>query len=1278
MKTNELKVMVEGVTFENVVEVINALTSATIRKVVKMEMLHLINEKLNINIVFQSDDWSENRDLFIEVLTEKMAPVANDPYEHLITDLNSNWDDNPVFIGDKRYLQAPTSLPEARKHVVHSMSFNYRQVFELDIRTRQIVASLEYERTNAILDTGLISIQDKGIGYVTKEERKPVYDKEQQKFILATELKTYAQYQERLQADLISLTVPERILKDILAPDNEVAKVYLITAGGMVDIFYYSRKERTWISISSTSKEVKIMPSDAKAKAYYAFPASPSEKRKLGLSLLYIPSDTVAEYNYRVKTIINKANSNGFNFLAEVFGDEPQKYASMAKIEARLSLGLADSAPVIGPKCFAFYNGSYGENNGVEPFDGYAFVTNRYAASFMKAAAYEVTDREVIGLAMQGRVGFIKGYFLTIAMNMLKEMIQYLNCNIVIVNSKEYKDTLAKLQKGEGEKAIYIFGADTDDVNKAIERIDFFGDKNAVKAQFDYLAGNELRILEIPAKFKYFVNTSNQILGGLMNVPGAEEVFTQIAEENLDQIFAVEPTGKISRIKQISEIEYVVNTLLAINPQAALSEESLRKAYFEDKLLSALGDINGLNFKVKGRGGKVNPDIAAFFNIEVLHRNEVFVPGMKSEVKGAMFRSPKTYEGEFVKVITVSLKDIKERLMNLVKDNKISLSLMKVLVKYYGSIKAGNIIVNSNYKEFAGYLGGIDFDGDAVIIIFDERLVELAYKLDMGSVDYGKAKGSGSPVAFGVDMTTRIYYDLICSPNKPIGQIINMAYSMVSVWQHIDRGYLSQEAWTKFQDIVLKDINQRTADRHGNAETEYDDMLGETGFRNFNIDSFFSGVNKEDYQSQAKKLLSKTLLPEEIYKWIEYAYTHSVEKIECFKAFLKDLVIIEVAVSGHTLDAAKSAAKIHAAFFWMRHYFRGGLIENIEYKNDQTGRSLKKVRTGVVERHSYPCLVGNDILCQLKNNLVDRITKIYKPQWEDQFAKDGGLKTSFYNPNPNLIAAFSQLATIRNGLSSDGSFKYLKNYIVNFARLLSRKLSYEERFAALKKASISRNGMESRFWLDFGTEVVAAALDGHNGYVSEKLYSRDKNNWFAENEVLHFEKGKNDRAYLAEKLTGDFKVGKDNKGNPIVYTTIMDYAKSFDNSKNENMFILEGYLNEDSGVTKEKLIATIMNYINNSDELTLIFGQGNENGLYGKKDDKSFRICRLSTDAKFPYSKELVARNKIDPKKINLIELFCNEKNVAIDHVIPFQNITKKGADNKIVNRFAICGRFIG
>lgn len=1285
MKINELKEMMAITTIETAYEFVKALSSSKIRKSVKSDMLFELNEKLGINIAFQSENWIENRDLFLSVLDEIAMPKSDDKFAHLITDINPKWD-NAVYVGGERYIQAPTSLPEARKHVVHSMKFNYRQVFELDIKTGKIVASLEYERTNAVLDTGLIKIQKRGIGYVTKEERKPTFDTKQNKFTISTVQKTYAQYQELLQNDLISITVPEKILKDILSPDNEAAKIYLVASGGEVDIFYYNRKRCGWYSVTSSKRNgYKEMPEGANKKAYYAFPASPSEKRKFGLSFLYVGSDTLAEFNYRVETIINKANSNGFDFLRKVFGNDPQNYATMAKIEARLSLGLADSAPVKGPKCFAYYNGSFGENNGVEPFDGYAFVTNRYVAKFLKTANYAVDEDKTAGLAMQGRVGFIKGYFLTIELAMIKEMIKYLDTEIIVVSAKEYEKTLAALQKGDGIKnAIYIFGADNVASEKAIEEIDFFGDKNAVKAQFDYLANSDLRILEIPAKFKNYVNTSNQILGGLMNVEGAAEVFKQIAEEHLDKIFSVEPTGKISRIKQIAEIDYVVNTLLRINPQAALNEESLRKAYFEDKLQSAIGDINGLNFKVKGRGGKVNPDLAAFFGLEILKKNEVYVPGMKDGVRGAMFRSPKTYEGEFVKVITVSYKTIRERLYKLYTEKRIGRSFMKALMRYYKTMMAGNIIVNSNYKEFAGYLGGIDFDGDAVIVIFDERLVELAYKLDMGSVDYGKAKGHGLPVTFGVGMTSKIYYDLVCSPNKPIGQIINMAYSMVSIWQHIDNGFLSQEDWIKFQEIIIKDINTRAEQRHGNTETEYDDMLGETGFRNFNIDYFLNNVEKQPYEPQAEKLLAKTLLPEEIYKWIEYAYTHSVYEVECFKAFLKDLVIIEVAVSGHTLDAAKSAAKIHAAFFWMRHYFRGGLIENIEYKNDQTGRSLKKVRTGVVTRHDYPCLVGNDILCQLKNSLVDRITNVYKPIWEDQFVKQGGLKTNYYNPAQNLVAALSQLATMRNGLSGDNSFKNIKEYLVTFARLLTARLSYEERFCAVKLASMTENKRESRFWLDFGTEVIAAALDGHDGIVSEKLYSRDENTWYYEDQVLSFEKGRNATSYLSEKLNGNFKVGVDEKGNPIVYTTIMEYAKSFDKSQEKKMFVLEGYLNETETESKEKIIAKIMNYINQSDKLTLTFGVGKNNGLYGQKGDKKYLICRLETDSKAPYTKQMVeeARANNDRafmKKVNLIEMFCDGKDVVIDHVIPFQNVSQKAsADKSVVNRFAICGRFIG
>ena len=559
MKTIELKEMMAITTIETADEFIRALSSSTIRKSVKLDMLFELNEKLNVNVAFQSENWIENRDLFLSVLDEIATPKSNDTYAHLVSDINPKWD-NAVYIADKRYIQAPTYLPEARKHVVHSMAYNYRQVYEVE--NGELVASLEYERTNAILDTGLIQIQKRGIGYVTKEERKPVYDTKEKKFTISMVKKTYAKYQELLQNDLISVSLPEKILKDILDPSSNAgaAKVYLTAVNGMVDIFYYNRKRCGWYSVTSSKRNgYKEMPENANKKAYYAFPASPSEKRKFGLSFLYVGSDTLAEFNYRVETIINKANSNGFDFLRKVFGNDPQNYATMAKIEARLSLGLADSAPVKGPKCFAYYNGSFGENNGVEPFDGYAFVTNRYVAEFLKEAEYIIDEAKTIGLAMQGRVGFIKGYFLTIELAMLQEMVSHLDAEVIVVLAKDYAKTLATLQKGEGKKgAIYIFGANNIDPEKALKEIDFFGDKNAVKAQFDYLANSDLRILEIPAKFKNCVNTSNQILGGLMNVEGAAEVFKQIAEEHLDKIFSVEATGKITRIKQVAEINYVV------------------------------------------------------------------------------------------------------------------------------------------------------------------------------------------------------------------------------------------------------------------------------------------------------------------------------------------------------------------------------------------------------------------------------------------------------------------------------------------------------------------------------------------------------------------------------------------------------------------------------------------------------------------------------------------------------------------------------------------------
>lgn len=147
----------------------------------------------------------------------------------------------------------------------------------------------------------------------------------------------------------------------------------------------------------------------------------------------------------------------------------------------------------------------------------------------------------------------------------------------------------------------------------------------------------------------------------------------------------------------------------------------------------------------------------------------------------------------------------------------------------------------------------------------------------------------------------------------------------------------------------------------------------------------------------------------------------------------------------------------------------------------------------------------------------------------------------------SLIAISSIDAAVRD----EENYAQLKEYIVEFSRMLTPNLSYKERFEALKTASKKKNSDEySRFYLSFGVEAILAN-HSCDFDVDVRVYSYDPSALMFDGTIVNFVNGKGvtvdgARIYTTEKISGSWQIGHKN-GTPVVYKNYRDYVLSFDN-----------------------------------------------------------------------------------------------------------------------------------
>lgn len=976
------------------------------------------------------------------------------------------------------------------------------------------------------------------------------------------------------------------------------------------------------------------------------------------------------EVNTKKAAILNKLTANGLNLIQNTYEDQELDLGKGIKLAARITLPLTKSANFGAIKTFALYTSDFGYYNATEKQTvAYADGFYRLSVNVVKRYAKQqgISLNRLAGIGFQARFGFIKGECLTfsprdIQLQIITAVKKYkASVEFVQFDDPKYEDLLHDIQHCADytKNKIYIFGT------KSLQNVDYFGDSTTCKAIFDFSLEPSINVMEIPQEFKTGTKTSSQMLAGVMGIEDSKKVFIDIAKRDIDEIWNLE-SEEVKSITSVKDINFADNTLKAIDINYVLKDKKLAASLAKNVLQSSIKKICRYNYDIDGLYGKIVPDLGLDFDIEILQWGEIYIAGTKKYVgkKAEVIRYPKTAPGEHYTTRIIGFEEIKNRIHIAFLEKRINIREARFLVDFYKNTKNGNIIVPSGHKEFANLEGGLDYDGDAVCVIFDEKLVELYSKVPMGAIEYGDTPKAAETMVFDINAMDHAYYKGVTNANVPVGQAVNFAYSCLAVAQSLQN--VTDDEYNKF----IKEVKEEIESTEGFQKNEY----GDNNVTNKFLDTFkFFDINHEYQRIFAE---ASTITEEDVDVFLKAAYAAGAGSRTNMINILFDANVAYSSIVGRTIDSTKNGALVHAALIWLNRFFKGGINQDVVMRESRPKEqslatwmnySFDHIKTGFQQyvtkegkvRNIY---VSNDVLAQLQNEMLDYMLEKAKA-FVDKVEELNKLNVVNYNPTKGIdtiVEAVKYVAVINNGISYGvpESLNKVKPYFVDMVRSMTPGLDHRTRLEVVKKASQINNEVSS-FRGNFGVEMVIDALRDRDIKVKELVYSFDKDYEFFEGAPVYLEKGRNKDVYTKEKITGLFFIHIEN-GKPYVETSIKDYALQHDKSTKKfalSLSILPSDI--EKGLRFDGFMDRLSKTFNSVKEGKYTLetrSQENGGGYLVAVDDtgKAYGIAKIVTP-------------KVG-KHINLIEKYSLDKQIRLDYIESYK--PKKAGSTEFVAIF--------
>lgn len=769
-----------------------------------------------------------------------------------------------------------------------------------------------------------------------------------------------------------------------------------------------------------------------------------------------------------------------------------------------------------------------------------------------------------VGYWMQARLeASVKGGHTPIPAELLKLAILNLakrrGAEIVYLGNKNLTDAFYKYVDGNGsaimkkryDGKILVYGT------KNLEEVEFFGDLNVFKTFPELGHEMQLALMATAAPISKTVNTSNQVIAKLLRVPEALPVLKKLMQDAIDKKWEMEAKECFNSFEAFMNVEYGVDSMLKLNPEFVLADANLTKNVVEACAKSSINMVSNLNIPVEGFSAYMIPDYAmVYFGVKVIKDDEMFVTDTKYIGKRAqLVRHPSSSAGEHVGLTAIGINTVAARLFAYVKAGMLSIREYMLLKQLYASL-TGNVVVLPVNDVLVNKLGGADWDGDIVSIIFEAFLVALLDMVPEEAIDYGSIAASGQIVIVNNRMIVDAYNAYVKNGNRPIGMVVNFILAMMGTLAAIENG--------KFKDNDIKSLLRYIKySEYRKAYGNDGDILA-NGAEAFNPEAVLCFDNDGEYERQfvGDNLFIDAKCREE---FAEYVYRVGLNSPENFKLFLEDAIKAYSGIANDTIDAAKKGGKVDCWFYNLSDYIKGGLIQTVSVGYNEEGTLEIDAPFFGLQSHPTMKYVSEDIGAELKKFGIgvvrDKIETTLAKAEELQVASEDIREDDVYDgidffaPDKKALKA---LASTNNKLNSGAPsiYKEVKEYVLAFARYLAKAAtsSIEERYELFKEASVMKDGTYSGFYTKFGPEMITMAMGEKDYILRSRLYSLAGDIIVEDGDEIKLVNGKAaNGVFTVDKLTGIFDIEIIN-GEAYATKSAKEYLKGF---MDDDKFVVE-------------------------------------------------------------------------------------------------------------------------
>lgn len=591
-----------------------------------------------------------------------------------------------------------------------------------------------------------------------------------------------------------------------------VTKLYLIRHSGLRNGFavaYESTdsdgstivkafgQDKSWFmaEIESGIKAGKIL-------VYQPMFQSPSETRRAIVLYVNVTNVSMEE----LERAMDEASCGAYGIMKEAHGGEELKADKAIKLLSRLSLLMTGSANFGSIENFAVYYGDL-EAFGSAFNDGHGLISHGFVRRSLASRGVFVTKRELENYAGQARFGTVKGFnTVTSAQNMF-QIMKFLVASgkargiVYMDRTRENAIRVERNKDGEFDNMIIVFGG-------SIANLDYFGDKTNLKCMFDISRNLEYCMMDIPVAPKGHVYTSKQICNTLQVHPKAYAVLNELAQETIDKkIGGIDDTDEGFEIGQYGDVvrttvidtnsDYAINLICQMVDHAEDLDFQIRKIRTKGLIDSINRICNRFNFSVAGGNYKVVGDFGGYFGVRLLEANEIYAVGKKTTDKTVDcigYRHPLCGIGEHGCLKFVGLKDMMARVEATDLDDGAKFAL-KCMIR---SLMPGIAMFGSTYSYTVAYYSGMDFDGDMVTLIWDQRIIDLVVELPQYYVDFGSSQASTDKFRYEYESIGKSFlyaYGLYGkgTVNPSIGELAGFNVSVIGLITMLQNGQISPQ-----------------------------------------------------------------------------------------------------------------------------------------------------------------------------------------------------------------------------------------------------------------------------------------------------------------------------------------------------------------------------------------------------------------------------------------------------------------------------------------------------